>query len=119
MLRLGAMNDDAAEQEDVKVKKEALDAAIAQLGTPKVPVVEAQTGSAVLIESTKIMLRWDAVPGAVQYKVVDEERGIEKLVLATVDIPEDPTSIEMIVSGTTAILENRHLELLIILKYML
>lgn len=103
---VGAMNDDTAEQEDVKVKKEALDAAIAQLGTPKVPVVEAQTGSAVLIESTKIMLRWDAVPGAVQYKVVDEERGIEKLVLATVDIPEDPTSIEMIVSGTTAILEN-------------
>lgn len=54
-----------------------------------VPVVEDQTGSAVLVESTKVVLRWDKVSGAAQYKVVDTKNGIE-----------------MTVSGTTATLEN-------------
>lgn len=83
------MNDAGAEQTDVDAKKAALDEAITALGTPAVPVVEDQTGSAVLVESTKVVLKWDKVSGAAQYKVVDTENGIE-----------------MTVSGTTATLEN-------------
>ena len=84
-----AMNAADATQDVVDAKKAALDAAITALGTPAVPVVEDQTGSAVLVESTKVVLRWDKVSGAAQYKVVDTEKGIE-----------------MTVSGTTATLEN-------------
>ena len=84
-----AMNAADATQDVVDAKKAALDAAITALGTPAVPVVEDQTGSAVLVESTKVVLRWDKVSGAAQYKVVDTDNGIE-----------------MTVSGTTATLEN-------------
>lgn len=84
-----AMNAADATQDVVDAKKAALDAAITALGTPAVPVVEDQTGSAVLVESTKVVLRWDKVSGAAQYKVVDTGNGIE-----------------MTVSGTTATLEN-------------
>ena len=84
-----AMNAADATQDVVDAKKAALDAAITALGTPAVPVVEDQTGSAVLVESTKVVLRWDKVSGAAQYKVVDTEN-----------------RIEMTVSGTTATLEN-------------
>ena len=84
-----AMNAADATQDVVDAKKAALDAAITALGTPAVPVVEDQTGSAVLVESTKVVLRWDKVSGAAQYKVVDTKNGIE-----------------MTVSGTTATLEN-------------
>lgn len=83
-----AMNAADATQDVVDAKKAALDAAITALGTPAVPVVEDQTGSAVLVESTKVVLRWDKVSGAAQYKVVDTD------------------GIEMTVSGTTATLEN-------------
>ena len=83
-----AMNAADATQDVVDAKKAALDAAITALGTPAVPVVEDQTGSAVLVESTKVVLRWDKVSGAAQYKVVDKN------------------GIEMTVSGTTATLEN-------------
>ena len=83
------MNDTGAAQTDVDAKKAALDAAITALGTPAVPVVEDQTGSAVLVESTKVVLKWDKVSGAAQYRVADTENGIE-----------------MTVSGTTATLEN-------------
>ena len=84
-----AMNDADATQDDVNAKKAALDAAITALGTPAVPVVEDQTGSAVLVESTKVVLRWDKVSRAAQYRVADTEKGID-----------------MTVSGTTATLEN-------------
>ena len=84
-----AMNDADATQDDVNAKKAALDAAITALGTPAVPVVEDQTGSAVLVESTKVVLRWDKVSRAAQYRVADTENGID-----------------MTVSGTTATLEN-------------
>ena len=84
-----AMNDADATQDDVNAKKAALDAAITALGTPAVPVVEDQTGSAVLVESTKVVLRWDKVSRAAQYRVSDTEKGIE-----------------MTVSGTAATLEN-------------
>ena len=84
-----AMNAADATQDVVDAKKAALDAAITALGTPAVPVVEDQTGSAVLVESTKVVLRWDKVSGAAQYKVVDTKHGFE-----------------MTVSGTTATLEN-------------
>lgn len=83
------MNDADATQDDVNAKKAALDAAITALGTPAVPVVEDQTGSAVLVESTKVVLRWDKVSGAAQYRVADTVNGID-----------------MTVSGTTATLEN-------------
>lgn len=83
------MNDAGAEQTDVDAKKAALDAAITALGTPAVPVVEDQTGSAVLVESTKVVLKWDKVSGAAQYQVVDTDNGID-----------------MTVSGTAATLEN-------------
>lgn len=83
------MNDAGAEQTDVDAKKAALDEAITALGTPAVPVVEDQTGSAVLVESTKVVLKWDKVSGAAQYRVSDTEKGIE-----------------MTVSGTAATLEN-------------
>lgn len=83
------MNDAGAEQTDVDAKKSALDAAITALGTPAVPVVEDQTGSAVLVESTKVVLKWDKVSGAAQYQVVDTDNGID-----------------MTVSGTAATLEN-------------
>ena len=86
---VAVMNDADATEETVAKKKEALDAAITALGAPKVPTVEEQTGSAVLVESKKVVLKWDKVPGAVQYKVVDSENGIEKKV-----------------SGTTVTLEN-------------
>ena len=84
-----AMNAADATQDVVDAKKAALDAAITALGTPAVPVVEDQTGSAVLVESTKVVLKWHKVSGAAQYKVVGTENGIE-----------------MTVSGTTATLEN-------------
>ena len=84
-----AMNDADATQDDVNAKKAALDAAITALGTPAVPVVEDQTGSAVLVESTKVVLRWDKVSRAAQYRVADTENGID-----------------MTVSGATATLEN-------------
>ena len=83
------MNDAGAEQTDVDAKKAALDEAITALGTPAVPVVKDQTGSAVLVESTKVVLKWDKVSGAAQYRVSDKENGIE-----------------MTVSGTAATLEN-------------
>ena len=83
------MNDADATQETVAAKKEALDAAIKALGAPKVPTVEDQTGSAVLVESKKVVLKWTKVPGAAKYKVVDEENEINE-----------------IVSGTTVTLEN-------------
>ena len=83
------MNDADATQETVTAKKEALDAAIKALGAPKVPTVEDQTGSAVLVESKKVVLKWTKVPGAAKYKVVDEENEINE-----------------IVSGTTVTLEN-------------
>ena len=83
------MNDAGAEQTDVDAKKAALDEAITALGTPAVPVVKDQTGSAVLVESTKVVLKWDKVSGAAQYRVSDTENGIE-----------------MTVSGTAATLEN-------------
>ena len=86
---VAVMNDADATEETVAKKKEALDAAITALGAPKVPTVEEQTGSAVLVESKKVVLKWDKVPRAVQYKVVDSENGIEKKV-----------------SGTTVTLEN-------------
>lgn len=86
---VAVMNDADATEETVAKKKEALDAAITALGAPKVPTVEEQTGSAVLVESKKVVLKWDKVPGAVQYKVVDSENGIEKKI-----------------SGTTVTLEN-------------
>ena len=86
---VAVMNDAAATKETVDEKKEALDAAIRALGAPKVPTVEAQTGSAVLVESKKVVLKWTKVLGAAKYKVVDEKNGIEK-----------------IVSGTTVTLEN-------------
>lgn len=83
------MNNAGAEQTDVDAKKAALDEAITALGTPAVPVVEDQTGSAVLVESTKVVLKWDKVSGAAQYRVSDTKNGIE-----------------MTVSGTAATLEN-------------
>ena len=83
------MNNADATQETVAAKKEALDAAIKALGEPKVPTVEDQTGSAVLVESKKVVLKWNKVPGAAKYKVVDEENEINE-----------------IVSGTTVTLEN-------------
>ena len=86
---VAVMNDAAATKETVDEKKEALDAAIRALGAPKVPTVENQTGSAVLVESKKVVLKWTKVLGAAKYKVVDEKNGIEK-----------------IVSGTTVTLEN-------------
>ena len=70
------MNDADATQDDVNAKKAALDAAITALGTPAVPVVEDQTGSAVLVESTKVVLKWDKVSRAAQYQVVDTDNGI-------------------------------------------
>ena len=86
---VAVMNDADATQETVTAKKEALDAAIKALGAPKVPTVEDQTGSAVLVESKKVVLKWTKVPGAAKYKVVDEENEINE-----------------IVSGTTVTLEN-------------
>ena len=86
---VAVMNDAAATKETVDEKKEALDAAIRALGEPKVPTVEGQTGSAVLVESKKVVLKWDKVPGAAKYKVVDEKNEINE-----------------IVSGTTVTLEN-------------
>jgi len=86
---VAVMNDADATQETVTAKKEALDAAIKALGSPKVPTVEDQTGSAVLVESKKVVLKWTKVPGAAKYKVVDEENEINE-----------------IVSGTTVTLEN-------------
>ena len=83
------MNDADATQGTVTAKKGALDAAITALGEPKVPTVEDQTGSAVLVESKKVVLKWTKVPGAAKYKVVDEENEINE-----------------IVSGTTVTLEN-------------
>ena len=58
-----------ATKETVDEKKEALDAAIRALGAPKVPTVENQTGSAVLVESKKVVLKWTKVLGAAKYKV--------------------------------------------------
>ena len=86
---VAVMNDADATPENVAAKKEALDAAIEALGAPKVPTVEGQTGSAVLVESKKVVLKWDKVPGAAKYKVVDEKNEINE-----------------IVSGTTVTLEN-------------
>ena len=47
-----AMNAADATQDVVDAKKAALDVVFTALGTPAVPVVEDQTGSAVLVEST-------------------------------------------------------------------
>ena len=77
------MNNADATQETVAAKKEALDAAIKALGEPKVPTVEDQTGSAVLVESKKVVLKWTKVPKAAKYKVVDAENGIEEIVSDT------------------------------------
>ena len=77
------MNNADATQETVAAKKEALDAAIKALGEPKVPTVEDQTGSAVLVESKKVVLKWTKVPKAAKYKVVDAENRIEEIVSDT------------------------------------
>ena len=92
---VAVMNDADATPENVAAKKEALDAAIEALGAPKVPTVEGQTGSAVLVESKKVVLKWDKVPGAAKYKVVDEENGINEIVSGTT------VTLESLKPGTT------------------
>ncbi len=92
---VAVMNDAAATKETVDEKKEALDAAIRALGEPKVPTVEGQTGSAVLVESKKVVLKWDKVPGAAKYKIVDEENGINEIVSGTT------VTLESLKPGTT------------------
>ena len=92
---VAVMNDAAATQETVAAKKEALDTAIKALGEPKVPTVEGQTGSAVLVESKKVVLKWDKVPGAAKYKIVDEENGINEIVSGTT------VTLESLKPGTT------------------
>ena len=89
------MNNADATQETVAAKKEALDAAIKALGEPKVPTVEDQTGSAVLVESKKVVLKWTKVPKAAKYKVVDAENGIEEIVSDTT------LTLENLKPGTT------------------
>ena len=89
------MNNADATQETVAAKKEALDAAIKALGEPKVPTVEDQTGSAVLVESKKVVLKWTKVPKAAKYKVVDAENGIEEIVSDTT------LTLENLTPGTT------------------
>ena len=89
------MNNADATQETVAAKKEALDAAIKALGEPKVPTVEDQTGSAVLVESKKVVLKWTKVPKAAKYKVVDAENRIEEIVSDTT------LTLENLKPGTT------------------
>ena len=92
---VAVMNNADATQETVAEKKAALDEAITALGAPKVPTVEDQKGSAVLVESKKVVLKWDKVPGAVQYKVVDTKNEIEEKVSGTT------VTLENLTPGTT------------------
>ena len=92
---VAVMNNADATEETVAAQKEALDAAIKALGEPKVPTVEDQTGSAVLVESKKVVLKWTKVPKAAKYKVVDAENGIEEIVSDTT------LTLENLKPGTT------------------
>ena len=92
---VAVMNDADATPENVAAKKEALDTAINALRTPKVPTVEDQTGSAVLVESKKVVLKWTKVPGAAKYNVVDEENEINENVSGTT------VTLENLTPGTT------------------
>ena len=92
---VAVMNNADATDAVVAEKKDALDAAIKALGEPKVPTVEDQTGSAVLVESKKVVLKWTKVPKAAKYKVVDAENGIEEIVSDTT------LTLENLKPGTT------------------
>ena len=92
---VAVMNNADATDAVVAEKKDALDAAIKALGKPKVPTVEDQTGSAVLVESKKVVLKWTKVPKAAKYKVVDAENGIEEIVSDTT------LTLENLKPGTT------------------
>lgn len=67
---VNVMNDDNATAEIVKAKTDALRNAITQLGKATPPTITNEKGEVVLIESTAVTFRWDAVRGANSYKVV-------------------------------------------------
>lgn len=88
------MNDSDAEQKEVTSKAEELERAAESLGEPKAPEVKDQSGSAILVERTKVVLIWDEVPGAASYRITDAENGI--------DVSADAAyaSIENLLPGT-------------------
>lgn len=68
---VGVMNKADATQEEVNAAKTKLDNAISGLGTASLPTpdVTGAKGEAVLVESTSVVLKWDAVDGAASYKI--------------------------------------------------
>ena len=82
---VAAMNNAEATEEVVTLATTQLQAAMDALGTPQVskPSVGTAKGSALLVESTSIVLHWDKVDGATSYKVMvnDQEYTTTKTTL--------------------------------------
>lgn len=67
---VAVMNKDNATDQEVKDAVKKLEDAMQALGKAQAPVVDKEQGKAVLVESTSVALKWDAVRGATSYKVV-------------------------------------------------
>ena len=67
---VAVMNKDDATEKEVADAVKKLEDAVKALGKAQAPVVDKEQGKAVLVESTSVALKWDAVRGATSYKVV-------------------------------------------------
>ena len=89
------MNKDNATQAEVDKTEKDLADAMKTLGKAQPPVVQDETGKAVLVESKMIVLEWDSVRGAKSYEIVDAEHNVN--VTAT----DTFTKVTGLKSGTT------------------
>ncbi len=87
------MNDDDATEAQVENAVNELAEAVIALGDAQAPMITDETAEAILVESTRVMLTWDAVEGAVSYKIKAGE-----LVVETTDTS---CIVEGLASGTT------------------
>ena len=69
---VAVMNDEVATEVEVAEATKNLQDAVKELGTAQAPVVSKEEGRPILVESTRVMLTWDAVKGAKSYKVTAE-----------------------------------------------
>ena len=73
---VAVMNKDDATEKGVAEAVKKLEDAVKALGKAQAPTVDKEQGKAVLVESTSVALKWDAVRGATSYKVVYGEKDL-------------------------------------------
>lgn len=85
---VAVMNKDDATEKEVADAVKKLEDAVKALGKAQAPVVDKEQGKAVLVESTSVALKWDAVLGSTSYKVVyrDKELSANEEYLKVTDL---------------------------------